>query len=301
MTIKYQIKDSDTIQHIANNLYKDASLWKLIASYNNLDFPYITSKQDFIKEVKSSGKVRLYVKEPLQSSVIINKGTILYCDENPDKKYLTLSEFIFEQGSLNLDIDVECVFPGLWGNVRAGAINMIDNQDLVSLNMKVYNALAFVNGYIYNVKKTGEILLIPDIDGLSTQNYFVGQDNIDIIGGEDLFLDNGDLNTNMYGDLSSSVGSENIANSLKHRLETEKGELIYHPEYGCNLSNVIGITDTNVNKKEMVILEIKETLFQDDRINKVDISEVVILQDKIFVECNIQLITGESLKFVVDR
>lgn len=225
---------------------------------------------------------------PAYDEITIPQGTLVNVS-GTGKQYKTVTEAKILSGSDSVDVLVECVFPGMWGNVGAGAINEIDPSTPVT-NVKVTNATAFTNGAIYNVKKTGEKILIPvdieDTRAVTRENY------LDILGGEDLMLfDTGDLDGDVYGDLASVSGIMNIAYRIKHRLETERGELVYHPEYGSNLAKLIARNEPFIDK--MIQLEIMETIMQDFAVEKVEILKMVKSSDKLYVKCNIQLVNQE--------
>lgn len=287
------IKDSDTLQHIARMYYGDSNLWKQLVVFNNLDFPYITSDQTFNKEIPASGNITFYLESTKISDITISENTVVYSNDTPNKKYKTIESKTLMAGNLSVECSVECLFTGLWGNIHAESIDSIVSSPDVDLLVK--NLESFTNGFIFNVKKTGETIQIPSIDALKLGYVVPGDsDYLEIIGGKDLMLYDRDFLADQYGDLTSVQGIQSIMYSIKHRLETEKGELVTHPDYGSNLENIIGIQGSAVNKQKLIELEIKETVFQDNRIEDLEFNEIQVLGDKVTVDCSVTVIGKEE-------
>lgn len=139
------------------------------------------------------------------------------------------------------------------------------------------------------VRTIGDTILIP-LDPDVEQRPVV--DNwIDEFCGEDFALHN-DFGNDIYGDLATVVGLENLALALTHRFETERGELIYHPEYGSNLHMFVGRTEPFINK--MIELEILETAYQDPRVEHIEVRFLERSGRKLMVECLITVVGQET-------
>lgn len=59
--------------------------------------------------------------------------------------------------------------------------------------------------------------------------------------GADLALVAGDLLATLGGDLALVAGRANVVQSLAHRVRTPRGELNYHPRYGCHVHLALGL------------------------------------------------------------
>lgn len=138
-------------------------------------------------------------------------------------------------------------------------------------NIAEYNKLMFpyiihdINKQMPNVLNIGDKILIPTGDSTAPIAY---GDWLDILCGEDLDLASFDV----YGDVYSRSGVANMEQAIEHRLCTEKGELKYHPEYGSNLALLVGKQLPYIEKA--IELEIIETLYQDDRIEHVEVLDL---------------------------
>ena len=86
----------------------------------------------------------------------------------------------------------------------------------------------------------------------------------------DLLLTNvGDLNFTSSGDLQMSYGLENAVQAIKLMLETERGAIARHREYG--LVNVVGLKSNNVAQaKEAITRSIVSQVGNDPRFERVE-------------------------------
>jgi phage baseplate assembly protein W len=282
----YQIHDYDTMQQIAQLFYNNPARWMEIASYNSLDYPYLTTDQNYQRDFPATGVVTFTADSVVQDDRTIPKDTLVWvAAANKDITYFVKFDTILPAGSASVDVEIQCSYPGSNGNNRAFAI---DSTDLSGFS--VTNKDPFTNGLSLNVKKTGEYIMIP-IDVVPDEIVYTAKDAnyLDLLGGEDFVLnDFYDFVTDAYGDLGSVKGLGNIAQAIKHRLETERGDLPYHPEYGSRLYQLIGRREPFIHK--MVGLEIMETTLQDERVENVEINSVTVNQGIIYVDMNVQLI-----------
>lgn len=86
--------------------------------------------------------------------------------------------------------------------------------------------------------------------------------------GTDLTLTQGLLST-AAGDLALTSGAENLLAALARRVQTPTGELIAHPQYGCNAHLVLGYTLRAV----AVLLAasyLRRALESDPRVSRID-------------------------------
>jgi phage baseplate assembly protein W len=288
MIRQYQIKDYDTMQTIARSVYGDPARWTEIVAYNQLDYPFITADQAFEREIKASGLATFSVSSPAGSAINIPAGTTVSA-KGSDRKYQVVFGGAINAGALSVDLRVDCIFAGGWGN--AGA-ETIDTMDTVISGVSVINVEAFTNGRIINVKKTGEYLLIP-IDETTQATYLDADSFIKDIGGEDIAMDDrDDFMVDAQGDTASYAGLANIKQSLTDRWLTDKGDLPYHPEYGSNLSRLIGRVEPFIDK--MIALELETTALQDPRIESLTVLGFTKSSGALQVEVDVQIIGQEK-------
>lgn len=147
---------------------------------------------------------------------------------------------------------------------------------------------------------TGDKILLPIeiVSGRSTEAIVDQSD--ELLYGSDLLLESsggygGELSVDQYGDLAIASGLASLRQDLRHRLIVPYGSLPYHPEYGSDLSSIIGRKlDTNMIEK--ATLEVSKVLRSDPRV--VDIVDLVVrkIQTGVSISCKV-LTSAASLDF----
>ena len=116
-------------------------------------------------------------------------------------------------------------------------------------------------------------LEIPDYDEI--QNILVMHDSDD------------------HHDVATVSGIDNLKNSIRRRLLTSYGSLLYHPDYGTHLLDMVG-EKINDNLVEDVKVEILRTVKTDPRVSDVEIETFDIsVPNKFFCLLDITPITGD--------
>lgn len=139
---------------------------------------------------------------------------------------------------------------------------------------------------------TGGVISVPSLT-LASQN--AATNDPDAIYELDLGLVDGELTVNENGDFNIFDGLANLRQALVHRVITERGELMFHPEYGCLVRTLIGV----VNGPTAAVLAAKyvqSTLQADPRIKQVLDCTAVVTGNTISVVANVLPITGTSTK-----
>ena len=62
----------------------------------------------------------------------------------------------------------------------------------------------------------------------------------DSVFGADIALVNGRLGPDAGGDLATVAGAPNLSQALGHAVATHQGELLFHPDYGCRIHELLG-------------------------------------------------------------
>jgi phage baseplate assembly protein W len=96
------------------------------------------------------------------------------------------------------------------------------------------------------------------------------------------------------GDFEVISGSDNLRQALQHAIETERGELIFHPDYGCLLRQIIG----TVNGPTAAILAAqyaKATMLADARVERVSRAEAFVAGDAVTVQVEVLPVTGKAI------
>ena len=133
----------------------------------------------------------------------------------------------------------------------------------------------------------GDEINIPTLNQLSDLNYntmnkYTNDSIYDMSMGMDIGLEipyNDDTEgiLSMYADsthhdIGIVSGEQNLKDSVRRRLLTEYGSLLYHPDYGTKLTQIIGenINDTTVADAKVEILR---TIDTDPRVADAEITE----------------------------
>lgn len=84
---------------------------------------------------------------------------------------------------------------------------------------------------------TGSGLLVPD-EGAPVQASRAADPATTY--GMDVALSDGLLMETEDGDFAVATGYDNLVQALKHRLDTDIGELVFHRDYGCGVRRLLG-------------------------------------------------------------
>lgn len=93
--------------------------------------------------------------------------------------------------------------------------------------------------------------------------------------------------------ISIVTGYENLTQALLMRLNTPKGTLLLHPEYGNGFSDLLGQPNTQANVNKIVVM-IEKTLRQDSRVSDVKVEATDVNRDTITVQVTITPIGFEE-------
>jgi phage baseplate assembly protein W len=118
------INTEDTLERIAFNAYGDASRWKEIMLYNELEYPFIVPI-GFVKEVKATGVVRFNRNPSYSPSILIPNGYKVYVPAFRGTLiivYTVTSDTTLPLNQLFVDVPVECDHVGPIGNVGPAII-----------------------------------------------------------------------------------------------------------------------------------------------------------------------------------
>lgn len=135
---------------------------------------------------------------------------------------------------------------------------------------------------------TGGLIRIP----AATQASTVTQDG-DAVFLADLQLQGGRLAAD-GGDFAVVSGLPNLKQALGNALDTERGELSFHPQYGSLLRRIIG----TVNGPTAALLAgryAKATILADDRIARVTDATATVVGDRVSVDVTAEPVVGRAV------
>lgn len=107
--------------------------------------PFIKLPRDTGSE--SVGFVTFSIPEAEATDTTISEGTIVVSDDG--LQYVTDADCTIFAGDTSNEVSITCLTTGLDGNVNAGEINTIDDEDFTLTNVTVVNTDATVNGTDY--------------------------------------------------------------------------------------------------------------------------------------------------------
>jgi phage baseplate assembly protein W len=116
----------------------------------------------------------------------------------------------------------------------------------------------------------------------------------DLVFGRDISLNRGQLFDDGSGDLAVVAGRENLKQAIKNRIDTERGELLFHLPYGSLHRRLIG----TVNGPTAALLAaqyVKSALQDESRIRKVNDSTANVAGDVVSVTVEVQPVTGKAV------
>lgn len=138
----------------------------------------------------------------------------------------------------------------------------------------------------------GEIIRIPAPAGTWINDQARGQ-----VFERDCALPGGSLQAAPNGDLLLITGADNLTQQLRHRVDTPRGQLRRHPEYGCLLWRLLG----RVNGPTAGALGaeyVKAVLTAEYRINRVLEASARVTGDAVYITARAEAIDGQIIDIV---
>lgn len=138
------------------------------------------------------------------------------------------------------------------------------------------------------VIRYGDQLLVPS--STSVSNY---ETDPNLVFGIDCELRNGFLEAE-DGDFCVVSAFDNLKQAIKHRIVTDQGELVFHPDYRCLVHRLIGAANgptAGLLARDYV----KSAILRDPRIQEVTSVVATISGDKISVTAEAVPVTGRKI------
>ncbi|WP_202894708.1 GPW/gp25 family protein [Paenibacillus sp. 23TSA30-6] len=292
MIVEHVLNDADTIQGLSV-LYNVP--WQDIADYNNLEYPYTMTSREAYYTLYASGYL-LIRRQAVSLPLTLYAGSLFKTDvdsQGVQKVYELVEDTTLAAGAAEGYFYVRSRLPGSFGNTIANSI-VLPNSEPGSLS--VTNPEPFTNGKDAKVCLTGQIVYINNGTELATTP------SAEPFGGTDLKMTpDGDLSDDGAGDWEVVTGIDNIKQAVSHRLVTRRGSLTQHPTYGSRLHEFIGLAQAPYIR-QLVELDIHETLAYEDRIDGVTVDNVVIQQTSYYVYLTITVAgRQESVELTVTQ
>lgn len=122
--------------------------------------------------------------------------------------------------------------------------------------------------------------------------------NPDEVFGADCLLADGLLGADENGDFAVVAGRANLKQQIVHRIETNKGELLFHPEYGCSIRRLLGKV-TGPTAALLGAKYVESALKSDFRVDHVTRAIATVQGDSIRIEAEVVPISGRSIDISV--
>lgn len=83
-------------------------------------------------------------------------------------------------------------------------------------------------------------------------------------------------------ELDTVAGYNNLAQALIMRLNTPRGSLVLHPEYGHDMASIIGLPNTQPNVTKLLVA-IEKAVRADERVADVTVNSTRVTEDEVYV------------------
>lgn len=138
------------------------------------------------------------------------------------------------------------------------------------------------------VLKSGDLIRIPAAQTVVSSSADPAQ-----VYGVDAKLSNGLLASD-GGDFVLASGVDNLTQALRHALDTDAGELAFHPSYGSNIRRVVGMV-AGPNASALAAAYGKATISADARIEQVRSATASVVGDQISVTIEAEAVSGKTV------
>ncbi|MGF6354080.1 phage baseplate assembly protein W [Paenibacillus sp. 4624] len=280
--IEHVLNDADTIQGLSV-LYNVP--WQQIADYNDLEYPYTMTSREAYYTLYADGYL-LIRRQSAAQPLTLYAGSLFMTDidsQGIQKIYELVEDVTLAAGVAEGYLYVRSQLPGSFGNTIAGSIVLsgVVRSSAEPGSLSITNLKPFTNGKDAKVRLTGQIVYINIGTELATAP------NLEAFGGTDLKMtSDGDLSDDGTGDWGALTGIDNIKQAVSHRLVTRRGSLTQHPAYGSRLHELIGLAEAPYIR-QLVELDIHETLGDEDRIDGVTVDSVIVQRTLMYISLTI--------------
>lgn len=296
MPIRHQVKDTDTVEYLAQTYFGDPTRWRDIVDYNNLVYPYLSPDNEDKLKVYANGYIHVTRSETSQA-IAIQSGWTLLTRRNimssVVKTFVIENDVTMDIGTSEAYLLVRSIVPGIQGNVPQDSITELgDDFAQNSIIVTVNNDNAIINGVEGVIRTTGDYIFIPsdeDIAPLQDHGAMFTYDEMDFFYGNDLAMSFDDLTIDENaGDLQTVGYIDNITQAINRRFTTERGDMLSDFTFGNRITEIIGDTALPLQARQSLIqVEIMEALNFEDRISDPVINSITM--DTTSLSCYIDL------------
>lgn len=275
----YAVSQGETLQQIARVALGNAEDWVVLATLNNLRYPYISEDpRDLLGHPQSEGRLALDA--------------------------IAGSSFAFVEGFDNQPKAGQMLYfvsPTAAGGEAVRITSVEVSTGMIQFEPEIKNNWSQGNPVVIypdpadlktTVLRPGDLLKLPGESNI--QDFTLDRQEWETLLGEDIALDeNGQLLFD-GGDLATYNGVDNLVQQLQHRLATSYGELPYHKDYGSELPDALGETASPY----FILLAkalVRESLLRDPRISDVTNISVQVDGDTVLIDCFVEVSNTKTL------
>lgn len=238
-----------TLEEIAARYLGDSNKFLEIATINNLKSPYI-DEEGFIYNLLSNADGRQFNVDDTEGRLFVGQKITLRSNTVPAfvRKIVAVEKI----GSNNFLVTVDGV------------------DDLAQLTT---TDGATMQGYLPGTVNSQNQIYIPtdnpaDPDDRVFEISHLSEPVLTKLSKVDFLLtDDGDIALNSVGDFRLANGLTNLIQSLKLKIQTEKGTLLRHLDYGLGLSHGISVADIDNGN---IIQELNKMIQDDPRFDAIE-------------------------------
>lgn len=238
-----------TLEKLAVTYLGSANRWHEIAALNGLMAPYVDEVGFSLLFLTNGNGNKLYVSDVTN----LYKGQVAYISSNNrlrSKRQITNIVKIYDnfyEVTVDGNSDLTTFLAAAQAKLEAFLPNTVNSQQVI---------------YIPSDKAAPLDPKTKQIPGIDEMDPLLQVSGIDL-----LLTPQGDLAITEDGDCKLAYGLQNITQTVKLALLTQKGELIQHPQYGITLEVGSSTADVDVND---VAKSIKNMFSGDDTFEAVD-------------------------------
>ena len=108
----------------------------------------------------------------------------------------------------------------------------------------------------------------------------------EVVLGIDAALPQGRLSATDGGDWSIIARDANLRQALAHRLKTPTGDLLAHPEYGCDTQLLLGLRNQR-SLQALLIGTVRRAIAQDPRVARTDQVRTAAQGDQVYLQAHV--------------
>lgn len=228
-----------TLERLAVQYLGDANRWHEIAALNGLKYPYVDEEGFQLPLLVNGNRNQVVVaKSP---NLFVGQAVWLSSNSTSrSKRKITKIEDV-SSASVVLTLDGDADLDRY--KVLSGAYLHAFLPDTVNSQMTIY---------IPSTQPSQEDdFRTKAIPGIDEQDPYLQAGGVDL-----LLTQDGDLAVTQDGDCRLAIGLTNLIQRLRIALETPKGSLVQHPEFGLGLSVGMSTADLNPNELKSAVTEI---------------------------------------------